>query len=103
MCHPNILVGALFWVAMYFGAPRPLPLGLAIANFIASVWAYLALWDFDQYLQHDQRILAKLTHEVQYDALTHARNWATFRSDLNDTWIIHRISKKQRNPTIHTG
>jgi hypothetical protein len=19
------------------------------------------------------------------------------------TWIIHRISKKQRNPTIHTG
>ncbi|WP_243681247.1 hypothetical protein, partial [Lacticaseibacillus manihotivorans] len=63
-----------------------MPLGLAIANFIASVWAYLALWDFDQYLQHDQRILAKLTHEVQYDALTHARNWATFRSDLNDTW-----------------
>ena len=50
MCHPNILVGALFWVAMYFGAPRPLPLGVAIANFIASVWAYLALWDFDQYL-----------------------------------------------------
>ena len=21
----------------------------------------------------------------------------------NETWIIHRISKKQRNPTIHTG
>ena len=20
-----------------------------------------------------------------------------------ETWIIHRISKKQRNPTIHTG
>lgn len=39
--------------------------------------------------QHDQRILAKLTHEVQYDALTHARNWATFRSDLNDTFDNH--------------
>lgn len=86
---PAIVVGTIFWVAMYLGAPRPLPLGLAIANFIAFVWAYLALWDFDQYVQHDQRILAKLTHEVQYDALTHARNWATFRSDLNDTFDNH--------------
>ncbi|WP_054750457.1 GGDEF domain-containing protein [Lacticaseibacillus thailandensis] len=80
---PALFVGTLFWVNMYLTAPRPLPLGLAIANLISFGWAYFALWDFDQYLQHDQQVLAKLTHEAQYDALTRARNWATFRHDLN--------------------
>lgn len=39
---PALFVGTLFWVNMYLTAPRPLPLGLAIANLISFGWAYFA-------------------------------------------------------------
>lgn len=46
-------------------------------KFLGETWHEYVVWQIE-----DQR------------ALSHINNL---------TWIIHRISKKQRNPTIHTG
>lgn len=83
---PPMIVGAIYWtvIGMYY-QPRATVMQIVV-NYVGFVWAYLAFVDYDQYQQKDQRIVAKLTREVQYDALTQARNWGTFQSDLNDNF-----------------
>lgn len=83
---PPMIVGAIYWtvIGMYY-QPRATVMKIVV-NYVGFVWAYLAFVDYDQYQQKDQRIVAKLTREVQYDALTQARNWGTFQSDLNDNF-----------------
>lgn len=82
---PSLAIGAAFWLVAWLTAPHAHPLSpaLAVVNFIGFAWAYLALWDYDRYQQKDQQVLAALTREVQFDGLTHARNWTMFQRDFN--------------------
>lgn len=79
---PPMIIGAAFWWANYV-SDRSLSATAAAVNYLAFVWSYLALWDLDTYLAKDQRLLARLNHDVQYDGLTKARNWLTFQRDFN--------------------
>lgn len=79
---PPMIIGATFWGATYI-AENSLSPTTAVVNYLAFVWSYLALWNYDTYLAKDQRLLARLHHEVQYDGLTKARNWLTFQRDFN--------------------
>lgn len=79
---PPMIIGAIFWWANYV-SDRELSATAAGVNYLAFFWSYLALWDLDTYLAKDQRLLARLNHDVQYDGLTKARNWLTFQRDFN--------------------
>lgn len=82
---PSLIVGATFWTYVYFHHSN-LSLLTTLVNFVAFVWAYLALWDYDQYQRRDQQVVARLTHEVEYDGLTQARNWVTFQRDFTNQY-----------------
>lgn len=87
-----IIVGTLFWtVAYHMAGQHALSVSGTCVNLFAFIWSYLALLDYDQYQQKDQRILAKLNHEVQYDGLTQARNWPMFQYDFNEHYA--RLAK----------
>lgn len=79
---PPMIIGAAFWWATNIAEPGMTPTA-TIVNYLAFVWSYLALWNYDTYLAKDQRLLARLHHEVEYDGLTKARNWLTFQRDFN--------------------
>lgn len=80
---PPIAVSAIFWVlAPSVSHHYSLSVVGALVNFVAFVWSYLALLDYDHYQQRDQQVLAKLSREVQYDGLTRARNWTMFQRDF---------------------
>jgi diguanylate cyclase (GGDEF)-like protein len=87
---PPMIIGAAFWWANYV-SDRNLSATAAGVNYLAFFWSYLALWDLDTYLAKDQRLLARLNHDVQYDGLTKARNWLTFQRDFNRAF-------QQQNP-----
>lgn len=78
---PPIIIGELFWLVTTLFVNAPVAIGITHA--IAFFWAYLALRNFDQYQRKDQQVIARLTQEVQYDALTQVRNWQTFQNDFN--------------------
>lgn len=78
------VAAAMFWGTVYLRRGASAKLSEILVCYAACVWGYLALLDFDHYHQKDQRVVARLTREVQYDALTQVRNWATFQADLND-------------------
>lgn len=82
---PSLVVGAIFWFYLYTHF-SDLSMPTALVNFAAFVWAYLALWDYDQYQRRDQQVVARLTREVEYDGLTQARNWITFQRDFTDQY-----------------
>ncbi|WP_262315419.1 sensor domain-containing diguanylate cyclase [Lacticaseibacillus parakribbianus] len=77
-----ILIGAVFWLAVATEFPTVTRAG-GIAHFLGYGWAYLALWDYEHYQRKDQQVLAQLTRDVQYDALTQVRNWAMFQRDFS--------------------
>ncbi|WP_461215271.1 GGDEF domain-containing protein [Lacticaseibacillus sp. GG6-2] len=80
---PAALIGAIFWVMIAVRFAKTVPLSLALLNLFSFCWAYFALDRYDQDQHEDQRVLAKLTHETQYDGLTQVRNWTTFQEDFN--------------------
>jgi diguanylate cyclase (GGDEF)-like protein len=80
---PSLIIGAFYWTMNYLVVPS-VTLTAAVVNLVALVWAQFALIDYDQYQQKDQQVLRRLSHEVQYDGLTQARNWISFQRDLND-------------------
>lgn len=82
---PPLIIGIVFWTRVYFISSN-LTLTDTIVNYIGFAWAYYALWVYDQSLQRDQQVVAKLTHEVQYDGLTRVRNWTMFRQDFNHNY-----------------
>ncbi|GAA3602529.1 GGDEF domain-containing protein [Secundilactobacillus similis DSM 23365 = JCM 2765] len=82
---PPLIIGVVFWARVYVISPS-LTLTDTIVNYIGFAWAYYALWVYDQSLQRDQQVVAKLTHEVQYDGLTRVRNWAMFRQDFTHNY-----------------
>jgi diguanylate cyclase (GGDEF)-like protein len=83
---PPLFVGAMFWVKLHTMFPVRLNWWFTIGQYIAFAWAYYALWVYDNTRQHDQQVITKLTREAQYDALTRARNWFTFRHDLTQVY-----------------
>lgn len=83
---PSLIVGAIFWFYMGVTYAAQLSLITAFVNYLAFTWAYLALWDYDQYQRRDQQVVARLTREVEYDGLTQARNWITFQRDFTSQY-----------------
>lgn len=83
---PSLFVGGMFWLTLHLMFPQRLNWWLTAGQYLAFAWAYYALWVYDNTRQHDQQVITKLTREAQYDALTQARNWFTFRHDLTEVY-----------------
>ncbi|KRL80951.1 Signal transduction diguanylate cyclase [Secundilactobacillus paracollinoides DSM 15502 = JCM 11969] len=77
---PPLLVGMGSWYAVsvsYYITHAQL-----LVQIVAFLVSGFGVYTFNRQLHNDQRVLVKLTQEVQYDALTGARNWMMFRDDL---------------------
>lgn len=83
---PPLFAGTLFWIKLHLMFPVQLNPWTTLGQYIAFVWAYYALWVYDNTRQHNQQVMTNLTREAQYDALTQARNWFTFRHDLTKAY-----------------
>lgn len=81
---PPIAIDTLFWALMYF-AYRPTNETM-IANFVGFIAAFAMLFVNSRTQRADQQIVKRLTHEVQFDALTGVRNWAMFQTDFNRSY-----------------
>ena len=81
---PPITIDALFWLMMYIGY-RPAA-QVIIANTVGFVSAFAMLFLNSRTQRADQQIVKRLTHEVQFDALTGVRNWAMFQTDFNSAY-----------------
>jgi len=79
---PATFIGITFWIIVGLQFADRISWPLVIVNIISLVWSFFALWDYDLYQRQDQRVIAKLTHAVQYDGLTQVRNWPTFQDDF---------------------
>lgn len=94
---PPLLVGGVFWGLMGRMHTQYLNWTQVAVFYLALVWSYVALSEYDRWQSRDRQMLAQLKHDVQYDGLTGARNWATFQSDFN-----HAFENKQSELGIIT-
>ncbi|WP_155286588.1 GGDEF domain-containing protein [Lacticaseibacillus zhaodongensis] len=83
---PAMIIGIIFWAMIGVRFPELISTRVAVFNGFSFCYAYFALQRFDQDQHVDQQIIAKLTHETQYDGLTQVRNWSTFQEDFNDAF-----------------
>ena len=83
---PVVFIGIAFWIIVGFEYLDRISWSLVLINIISLAWSFFALWDYDLYQRKDQRVIAKLTHAVQYDGLTQVRNWPTFQEDFNNAY-----------------
>ena len=81
---PPIAIDTLFWLAMYVGY-RPSN-STMVANFVGFIAAFTMLFLNSRTQRADQQIVKRLTHEVQFDALTGVRNWSMFQNDFNSAY-----------------
>ncbi|WDF82812.1 GGDEF domain-containing protein [Lacticaseibacillus pabuli] len=83
---PATAIGLLSWVLAGVRLQSTVALSTIIINMGSLLWAFFALWDYDLYQRQDQRVIAQLSHQVQYDGLTQVRNWPTFQQDFNHAY-----------------
>jgi diguanylate cyclase (GGDEF)-like protein len=81
---PPLVIDALFWVAIWFGY-RPAP-GIVLANFGGFAFTTLVIFFSGRSQRSSEQVMARLTHETQFDALTGVRNWAMFQTDLTQSY-----------------
>lgn len=81
---PPLALDALFWVLMYVGWHPTMR--IIVTNYIGFVCAFAMLFINSRNQHSDQQIVKRLTHEVQFDALTGVRNWAMFQTDFNTAY-----------------
>ncbi|WP_155285823.1 GGDEF domain-containing protein [Lacticaseibacillus zhaodongensis] len=81
---PAGVIGVAFWTTAAVRFPQMVSPGFAAVNALSFIWSFFALGRYDRDQRADQRIIAQLTHETQYDGLTRVRNWTTFQQDFND-------------------
>jgi diguanylate cyclase (GGDEF)-like protein len=81
---PPIAIDTLFWLAMYVGY-RP-SISTMVANFVGFIAGFTMLFLNSRTQRADQQIVKRLTHEVQFDALTGVRNWSMFQNDFNSAY-----------------
>lgn len=87
---PPMLLDAVFWGLMYVGW-HPTPLTI-MANYIGFTCAMVALFANSRNQRADQQIVARLTHEIQFDGLTGVRNWTMFQQDFNQAYASVKVS-----------
>lgn len=78
---PPVVVNLAFWGLMWLG--WHVAWDIIAANFIGFALAFTMLFINSRTQRVDQQIVARLTHEVQFDALTGVRNWSMFQEDFN--------------------
>ncbi|KRM55678.1 GGDEF domain-containing protein [Lacticaseibacillus sharpeae] len=78
---PPVIVNIAFWALMWLGWHPTFQ--IIATNFIGFICAFALLFINGRTQRVDQQIVARLTHEVQFDALTGVRNWLMFQEDFN--------------------
>ncbi len=89
---PPLAIGMFSWysISVSYSISRT----QLIVQVISFVVCGAAVYIFNRHLHNDQRVIAKLTQEVQYDALTGARNWMMFRDDLEHVYSKTRHDRQ---------
>jgi diguanylate cyclase (GGDEF)-like protein len=81
---PPLVVDAAAWVGIWL-VWRP-AMHILISNYIAFVIAILVIFFNGRSQRSSEQVMARLTHETQFDALSGVRNWAMFQSDLTHAY-----------------
>lgn len=87
---PPMVIGVAFWVMAAIRFAGSITPEFAFVNAFSFCWAYFALDRYDRDLHMNQHVIAKLTHETQFDGLTQVRNWSTFQDDFNSLFARNK-------------
>ena len=88
---PPIVIDASFWVLLWL---RWQPTStIILGNFSAFVIAMLVIFANGRNQRSSELVVARLTHETQFDGLTGVRNWAMFQNDLTKAYADASIEQ----------
>lgn len=81
---PPLVIDAGFWLVIRLAYHTAWY--LVIANFLAFTLAMLVIFFNGRSQRSSEQVMARLTHETQFDALSGVRNWAMFQTDLSQAY-----------------
>jgi diguanylate cyclase (GGDEF)-like protein len=81
---PPLVIDASFWVLLWL---RWHPTTVIVfGNFMGFALAMLVIFANGRSQRDSDLVVARLTHETQFDALSGVRNWAMFQHDLTQAY-----------------
>ena len=81
---PPLVIDASFWLGIHFVYHTDWY--LVITNFVGFTIAMLVIFFNGRTQRSSEQVMARLTHETQFDALSGVRNWAMFQNDLTHAY-----------------
>ncbi len=81
---PPLVIDAGFWLVIRLAYHTQWY--LVIINFVSFTIAMLVIFFNGRSQRSSEQVMARLTHETQFDALSGVRNWAMFQNDLTKAY-----------------